>query len=109
MLNNELGNTSKEKVEVACRFTGHRSGLACESIVMVTARVPPGGMYHEFNNAPEELADSGIKSVCRIGGCLALSTIAVAVYSGDCCARDLDEPGGDGVPFRRELTALGPH
>jgi len=55
---------------------------------------------------PNKLIRAGIKSVTRIGDCLAPGTIAAAVYSGHRHARELDEPVPDGVPFRRELPLL---
>ena len=73
---------------------------------MVTMRLPEDRLYHELTAAPEKLAEAGIGSVTRIGDCLAPGTIAAAVYAGHRCAREMDEPAVQGVPFRRELVAL---
>jgi dimethylamine/trimethylamine dehydrogenase len=52
------------------------------------------------------LESAGIKSVLAIGDCLAPSTIAAAVYAGHKVARGLDEALAEGVPFKRELSAI---
>ncbi|MFQ5785979.1 MAG: NADH:flavin oxidoreductase, partial [Alphaproteobacteria bacterium] len=94
------------EVELACVFTGRRRRRPCGTVVMVTARLPEDGLYHELTANREALAQAGIKSVTRIGDCLAPGTIAAAVYGGHRYARELDEPAVDGVPFRRELPRL---
>ncbi len=73
---------------------------------MVTARLPGDGLYHELTENSDALTRAGIRSVTRIGDCLAPGTIAAAVYSGHRFARELDQPAPDGVPFRRELPQL---
>ncbi|MCZ6637599.1 MAG: FAD-dependent oxidoreductase, partial [Alphaproteobacteria bacterium] len=96
----------EEEVELACVYTGRRHTRACVSVVMVTARLPSDGLYHELTENSDALTRAGIRSVTRIGDCLAPGTIAAAVYSGHRFARELDQPAPDGVPFRRELPQL---
>ncbi len=50
---------------------------------------------------------AGIKSLARIGDCLAPGTIASAVFSGHKFARGFDEPDPGDVPFKREKYVLG--
>ncbi len=95
-------------VELACVFTGRRETRPAASVVMVTARLPEDTLYHALMADPARLADAGIRSVERIGDCLAPGTIAAAVWSGHRAARELDQPPSDMVPFRRELPALEP-
>jgi dimethylamine/trimethylamine dehydrogenase len=71
-------------------------------------RLPNDAVFHELQASPERLAEAGIKSVLRIGDCFAPSTIAVAVYGGHRCAREMDEPPLADVPFKRELIELEP-
>jgi len=104
--NSDLLQITGGEVELGCVFTSSRSSLQCSSVVMVTSRTPQDMLYHELIRDAEALTDAGIKSVRRIGDCLAPSTIAAAVYSGHRYARELDESQTDGVPFRRELTNL---
>jgi len=51
-------------------------------------------------------AVAGIKSLTRIGDCLAPGIIASAVYSGHKYAREFDEPDLGDVPFKRERDIL---
>jgi dimethylamine/trimethylamine dehydrogenase len=74
---------------------------------MVTSRLPEDALYQELARDPEGLAQAGIKSLARIGDCLAPGTIAAAVWSGHRAARELEaEADPDAVPFRREITGL---
>ena len=94
------------QAQLACTFTARRQERACGSVVMVTARLPQDDLYHDLMKDGEGLAKADIKSVARIGDCLAPGTIAAAVYGGHRYARELDEPAPEGVPFRRELPEL---
>jgi dimethylamine/trimethylamine dehydrogenase len=69
-------------------------------------RLPNDDVYHSLVSGPDRLRDAGITSVLRIGDCLAPSTIAAATYAGHRCAREMDVPPSDEVPFKRELIAL---
>ena len=69
---------------------------------------PDDRLYHALVVRQAEWADNGIRRVVRIGDCLAPSTIAAAVWSGHRFARELGEPAGDAVPFRRENVELSP-
>ena len=68
----------------------------------MTSRLPVDALYTELLALGEQFADHGIKSVDRIGDCLAPGTIAMAVYAGHQYARQLDEPAGQGWGFKRE-------
>ncbi len=94
------------QAELACVYTGRAHTKKCGSVVLITARLPQDGLYHGLMENPEMLSEAGVRSVTRIGDCLAPGTIAAAVYSGHRYARELDEPVPDGVPFRRELAQL---
>ena len=94
------------EVELACVYTDRRQTRVCGSVVLVTARLPEDGLYHELTERSDDLSRAGIRSVTRIGDCLAPGTIAAAVYGGHRYARELDEPAPNGVPFRRELPQL---
>ena len=101
-----LVSIGESEVELACIYTDRRRTLASGSVVLVTARVPRDDLYHELSGKNADLAQAGIKSVTRIGDCLAPGTIAAAIYSGHRYARELNEPPATGVPFRRELPQL---
>jgi dimethylamine/trimethylamine dehydrogenase len=90
----ELGGVS-----VACTYTGRKRSVAAQSVVLVTARVPNDSLYEQLTPRAAELAGSALRSLTRIGDCLAPGTIAAAVYAGHRFAREFEsEPHGD-VPF----------
>jgi dimethylamine/trimethylamine dehydrogenase len=75
---------------------------------MVTARIPDDGLYYALKSDEGAMTAAGIKSVTRVGDCLAPGTIAAAVGSGHRFARELGEPPGDEIPYRREAIELSP-
>jgi dimethylamine/trimethylamine dehydrogenase len=85
-------------VDLACVFTGRPQTRPAASVVLVTARLPEAGLY-------DQLANAGVRSLIRIGDCLAPGTIAHAVFSGRRAAEALDEPVADIVGFRTEPVA----
>jgi dimethylamine/trimethylamine dehydrogenase len=63
-------------------------------------------LYLDLAARPAEMKEAGIKSLTRIGDCLAPGFIAHAVYHGHRYARELDaEPAGE-VPFKRHLPLV---
>ncbi len=87
-----------DHVALKCVYTGTATQCPAAAVVMVTMRLPDDALFREL---PPSLP------VVRIGDALAPATIAHAVYAGHRFARELDEAVTDGVPFRRELPALG--
>ncbi len=72
--------------------------VPANAVVAVTARLPEEALYAALQSEPEALRAAGIKSVTRIGDCLAPGFIAHAVYSGHRYARELDAPpAGRGI------------
>ncbi len=102
----ELTEIDDGMVELACVYTDRTETLPCVSVVLVTARLPNDALYYDLTCDEEALIHSDIKTVTRIGDCLAPGTIAAAVYGGHRYAREFDEPVHDGVPFKRELPLL---
>jgi dimethylamine/trimethylamine dehydrogenase len=95
------------KVILECVYTGREEEIQTDGLVMITARVPNDELYFEVAVQPDKLAKAGIKSLSRIGDCLAPGTIASSVYSGHKFAREFDEPKPADVPFKRERNVLG--
>jgi dimethylamine/trimethylamine dehydrogenase len=90
-------------------FTGRTSRIACDAVVLVTARLPNESLTRALLDRREAWGDNGIRSVKAIGDARAPGIIAAAVYAGHRYARELDGPeSGDDPPFKRELTALAP-
>ncbi len=102
-----LASIGKGDAELACVHTDRRETVAAGSVVLVTMRVPDDSLYHELTGDQAALDAAGIRSVTRIGDCLAPGLIAAAVYGGHKYARELDAPAPiDNVPFRREILEL---
>jgi dimethylamine/trimethylamine dehydrogenase len=85
------------EVELACVFTDRRRRLECASLVLVTGRKPEDSLYRSLTTDR-----GGIKTLTRIGDCVAPATIAAAVFEGHRYARELDGPAQGDVPFLRE-------
>ena len=83
------------------------SQIACDAVVLVTARLPNDALYLDLKARQADWRDAGISSVKLIGDANAPAPIAWATYAGHRYAEELDAPDiGDAVPFRRELAAL---
>lgn len=61
-------------------------------VVMITARLPNDGLYRELSDDVESLEVNKVRSVSRIGDCLAPAAIFQAIYTGHKCAQELEEP-----------------
>ena len=85
-----------------CAYLGTESTVEIGAVVPVTSRRPNDALYADLLALKEQFADHGIKSVDRIGDCLAPGTIAMAVYAGHQYARQLDDPIDQMTGFKRE-------
>ena len=95
------------EVTVTCTYTGRSEDIACEAVVMVTARLPDDQLYLGLKAREAEWADNGIVSVKVIGDANAPAAIAWATYAGHRYAEELEEPErGDALPFRREVARI---
>ena len=83
---------------------GRTAERAFGSLVMVTSRIPDDALHRDLVSDEKAMADSGIKSVERIGDCRTPGLIAMAVFSGHQYARSLDTVPMDDVPYRREVV-----
>ncbi len=93
-------------VELACVFTERRVRLSCDTLVLVTERLPNDNLYHALQANPKELVSASIKTLQSIGDCLAPGIIAAAVHSGHLAARELEAEHPGEVPFRRERVMV---
>ena len=75
---------------IACATNGKGREIACDSLILVTGRLPVEDLWHVLEGRP---------NVARVGDCLAPSSIADAVYSAHRFARLLGEQD---LPPRRE-------
>jgi dimethylamine/trimethylamine dehydrogenase len=95
------------RATLECVYSGSEEEMQVDGLVMITARVPNDDLYYELESQADGLSTAGIKSLARIGDCLAPGTIASAVFSGHKFAREFDEPDPGDVPFKRERNVLG--
>ncbi len=101
-----------KEVTLGCAWTGARTALPAEAVVMVTSRTPDDALYHELKALDWQAA--GIQTLKLIGDAAAPGPIAWATYAGRRYAEELDEPApntaetGDALSFRRELAELLP-
>ena len=92
-------------VKLASNYGEPERTVAAKSVVCVTSRLPEEALWQALQADGEALKGAGIKSVTRIGDCLAPGFIAHAVYSGHRYARELDAPVTGEVPFKRVVYA----
>ncbi|MDE2087900.1 MAG: FAD-dependent oxidoreductase, partial [Xanthomonadaceae bacterium] len=84
-------------------WTHRRRELACDAVVTVTARLPDDALWQDLNRREAEWTGAGIRSVRCIGDAEAPGLIAHAVYAGHRYARELQEPAGGEVAFKRHF------
>ncbi|WP_028003594.1 oxidoreductase [Sinorhizobium meliloti] len=101
-----LAGRTKDQLELSCVYSGRSRPVDCATLVPVTARLPDETLWLELKAHEDEWADAGIKTVTRLGDCLAPGLIAAAVYSGHQYARTYQEQvDKDRAPFMREDIA----
>lgn len=82
-------------VQAICIHTGRIHDLDCETLILVTGRLPNDALYHALAGHPK------VASLARIGDCLQPSSIADAVYSAHRFARGFGAADSD-LPLNRE-------
>ena len=102
----DLVSADAGMVELSCVFTDRRTEKDCDSLVLISERIPNDKLYHSLQEKSENLSEAGIKTLKCIGDCLAPSTIAAAVYSGHLAARELESGQNEEVPFLRERVQI---
>lgn len=90
--------------------------LRAPNLVLVTARRARESLYADLTTQREAWQAAGLRSVVRIGDCLAPGTIAAAVYHGHRFAREFDalkDGNSDtdtdteiSTPFKREYVEI---
>jgi dimethylamine/trimethylamine dehydrogenase len=92
LTNQKIVSIEPGEVTLQHIWTDPRRTLSTGTLVLVTARLPNDHLYQDLVSDPDALLNAGIKSVDRIGDCVAPQLIAAAVYSGHRYARGLDVP-----------------
>lgn len=100
-----LGKISGERALLVHAHTAKAHEIHVATIVMVTARLPNEQLYYDLKEEAKGNIDGGIKSVGRIGDCLAPAAIFQAVYTGHKYAREFEE-SEEHVAMKRERIQL---
>jgi dimethylamine/trimethylamine dehydrogenase len=94
-------------VTLTCMYTGRERQVACDGVLMVTARLPNDALVQELRGGEAALQRAGIKSVTALADALAPSTIQAAVYDGHRYAREIEDPvDPDMASFKREFAVV---
>jgi len=103
---NNLNSVQNGAVELSCVFTDNKTHYDCDSLVLVTERIPNDKIYQNLQNNKSELSKLKIKTFQRIGDCLAPGIIANAIHSGHLAAREFENVNTEEVPFLRERVKI---
>ncbi len=101
----QIKSVGKKRLTLSCIYTENLSEHESEAIVMVTSRMPSDKVYQEVLTECHDLA-TPLRTLKRIGDCLAPSTVAAAVYSGHLAARELGLDGTKDLYRRESLQSI---
>ncbi len=94
---------------VGCTYTEAERDLACDTVVLVTARLPQEELLDDLIAHAAEWRDAGLSTAVGVGDARSPGTIAAAVWDGRRYAEEIDaDDPGDDVPFLREIVRLAP-
>jgi dimethylamine/trimethylamine dehydrogenase len=96
-----LVSAEADGVTIACGYTDRERRIECDSLLLVTARLPNDSIVTDL------LAHDPGAQVKAVGDAWSPGTIAAAVWEGRRYAEELDEPD-DEPAVRREVVALAP-
>ncbi len=85
------------QLRLSCAVSGRVNEIPCQTLILVTGRVPRDHLYHELAAGRQSFA------LHRVGDCLQPSSIADAVYSAHRFARGLGEDDLDAPRRERPL------
>ena len=100
MTSHKLCNHQDKQLSISCLFTEKISQIECETLILVTSRIPNDILWRELSTKKDTWEDMGIETVTRIGDCLQPGLIAMAVQSGHKFVRAVEEQQED--LFKRE-------
>ncbi len=102
--NTNLAAIRPGAVDLSCVFTGRKHTRPAGTVVLVTARLPDTNLYDGLKSKIGA-SNGPIRTLLRVGDCMAPGTIAHAVFSGRRAAEALDEAAPDILSFRTEPVA----
>ena len=108
-----LYRDSAELLDLGNGRFGRRMGretldLDCDSVVLVTSRVPNGALYKDLKARKSEWAKNGVQAVYRVGDCKAPQQLMNAIFDAHRLAREFDSPHPERpLPWIRERQLWG--
>jgi dimethylamine/trimethylamine dehydrogenase len=107
-ISKQVSRVEGNQLELQCAYSGNTSVIDCDSLVVVTERLPNSSLADELNAEPEKLREAGIESLEVIGDGFAPGLIVDAVYAGHLAARSLERDPAEVEKdlFRREIIKL---
>ena len=88
---------------------GIETGEACDTVVLVTQRLPLDQLFRSLRDREQDSEREGITGVYHIGDCAHPSFIAQAIFSGHRLAREIDSADPSvALPFIRERRLINP-
>jgi len=97
---------SGDGAQTACTYTGSEQQLACDAVVLVTARDPRDQLAADLAAAADRWPGAGVQSVQAVGDAWSPATIAAAVWDGRRFAEQLEQPDARDATIRREVVRL---
>jgi dimethylamine/trimethylamine dehydrogenase len=104
---------SAELIDLGGGRFGRREGtdtldLECDSLILVTSRVPNSGLYKALMARQPGWTENGIEAVYRIGDCHAPQQCLNAIFGGHRLAREFESPHPQHpLPWIRERQIWG--
>ena len=96
----ELFDQQNDRLHIACSYSGNTREIHCDTLILVTSRLPNDLLWKELLAKKEDWSDAGINTITRIGDCLQPGLIAMAVQSGHNYVREIIDNNSNA--FRRE-------
>jgi dimethylamine/trimethylamine dehydrogenase len=108
-----LFRDSSELLDLGNGRFGRREGtetfdVACDSVVLVTSRVPNSELFDELKARKAEWADNEVEAMYRVGDCHAPQQLMNAIFDAHRLAREFDSPNPERfLPWIRERQIWG--
>ncbi|VVT22802.1 Trimethylamine dehydrogenase [Roseovarius sp. EC-HK134] len=99
----EIAGFDGRAVVLPCAYGGAELTVAASHLVMVSARRPEDGLYHDLCAMAGPLPFT----LTRIGDCEAPAIIAAAVHAGHRYAQELDAPVDPDLPLKHDRIDVG--
>ena len=94
-----LAGLAEDRLRVACVYSGRTQEIECGTLVAVTSRLPNDWLWRDLAARRDEWEGAGVRSVTRIGDCLAPGLIRA-------CYREF--AAADAIPIAKATNSPGP-